>query len=266
MTGLHIRNRDFTWQAGAANPHYLSRAQVRQFDEAGYVLLEQALPRELVGEVETAIDPFEAEAEQALRQTTRGGGHIAGADAITFTIHLVARSAKLRNFACHEVFRGLCQDLIQAPARLYWDQAVYKKPGNPEEFPWHQDNGYTYVEPQQYLTCWIPLVDATVENGCPWIAPGYHLRGTLTHEWTDIGWQCFSTPPEAIPLEAKAGDIVLFSSLTPHRTGPNLSAGVRKAFILQYAPDGVCAWRNGALAPEPQNDQQRQFLINGADA
>jgi hypothetical protein len=31
----------------------------------------------------------------------------------------------------------------------------------------------------------------------------------------------------------------VFSSLTPHLTGPNLTADVRKAYILQYAPDGA---------------------------
>jgi len=33
-----------------------------------------------------------------------------------------------------------------------------------------------------------------------------------------------------------AGGAVVFSSLTPHRTGPNLTGEVRKAYILQYCP------------------------------
>ena len=51
--------------------------------------------------------------------------------------------------------------------RLYWDQAVYKKPDTAASFPWHQDNGYAYVEPQQYLTCWIALTDATERERLP---------------------------------------------------------------------------------------------------
>ena len=31
----------------------------------------------------------------------------------------------------------------------------------------------------------------------------------------------------------------MFSSLTPHSTGPNTTDGVRKAYIVQYAPDGA---------------------------
>lgn len=32
---------------------------------------------------------------------------------------------------------------------------------------------------------------------------------------------------------------MVFSSLTPHLTGPNTTDEVRKACILQYAPDGA---------------------------
>ena len=39
--------------------------------------------------------------------------------------------------------------------------------------------------------------------------------------------------------EVGAGGVVVFSSLTPHLTGPNLTDGVRKAYILQYAPAGA---------------------------
>ena len=32
---------------------------------------------------------------------------------------------------------------------------------------------------------------------------------------------------------------MVFSSLTPHLTGPNTTAETRKAYILQYAPSGA---------------------------
>ena len=134
-----------------------------------------------------AIDPFEEASEKMLREKFGGSFFIAKADAITFTTHIVTKSEIAKNFSQHPVFQDICHDIIGEGARLYWDQAVYKKPGNPEEFPWHQDNGYTFTEPQQYLTCWVPLNDATEENGCPWIVPGLHKRGTLAHEHKPLG-------------------------------------------------------------------------------
>ena len=38
---------------------------------------------------------------------------------------------------------------------------------------------------------------------------------------------------DSISLPVKAGSVAIFSSLTPHRTGPNLTDGIRKTYILQ---------------------------------
>jgi ectoine hydroxylase-related dioxygenase (phytanoyl-CoA dioxygenase family) len=108
---------------------------------------------------------------------------------------------------------------------------------------------------------WIALTDATVENGCPWVVPGLHRKGTLAHEATPLGWQCLREPKDAIPVEAKAGDIVVFSSLTPHRTGPNLTTATRKAYILQYAPDGARAYPDDGETAVMQDNSARQYFV-----
>jgi hypothetical protein len=61
-------------------------------------------------------------------------------------------------------------------------------------------------------------------------------------------------------LPLKAGSIAIFSSLTPHRTGPNISEGIRKSYILQYAPEGSERLISQSLT-EKVNDESRQFLI-----
>ena len=124
------------------------------------------------------------------------------------------------------MFTDLCHDLVGPDVRLYHDQAVYKKPEKPRRFPWHQDNGYTFVEPQQYLTCWVALTDATLDNGCPHIVPGLHRLGTLRHHFIDpLGWEIFEDHPDAIAAPVAEGGVVVFSSLTPHLTGPNTTDG-----------------------------------------
>lgn len=163
----HARNTDFERRALNGPLRRLSSAQARQYDEHGYFLLEGVFSTDELAAVRDAIDPIEHEGEEILRRRDGGKTFIAQADAITFSIHLVKRSQVLRDFSCHPVFRDIAQDTLWPGARLYWDQAVYKKPGNPEEFPWHQDNGYTFTVPQQHLTCWVPLNDATLDNGCP---------------------------------------------------------------------------------------------------
>jgi ectoine hydroxylase-related dioxygenase (phytanoyl-CoA dioxygenase family) len=235
----HPLNRSFAWTPPRGPFERLSPAQARSFDESGFCVIEDALAPDELAAVVAEIDPWEAKVEAALQSLPEKKMFIARAGEITFTTHLVLRSERLRAFSGGPLFRQLGHDLIGPDVRLYWDQAVYKKPGATDDFPWHQDNGYTFVEPQSYLTVWIALTDATRDNGCPWIVPRLHRRGTLRHWMTPLGWRCLEDAPDAVPCELPAGGAVAFSSLTPHATGPNRTDAVRKAYIVQFAPDGA---------------------------
>jgi ectoine hydroxylase-related dioxygenase (phytanoyl-CoA dioxygenase family) len=257
----HPANVDFVWEPINRTPQLLTDEQVRQFDELGFVLVPDVIDADAIAEVRDAIDRLEVFSPTYGRDIDGTHMEVANRDEITFTIFLVARCEPARRFAHHPALVGICRDLVGPDVRLYWDQAVYKKPEPTREFPWHQDNGYTFVEPQQYLTCWVPLVDATVDNGCPWILPGMHRGGTLVHEATPVGFQCLSDGTGAVPVEAPAGSVVVFSSLTPHRTGPNRTDAVRKSYILQYAPDGAEAVDTATGTRIRQDDPTRQFSV-----
>ena len=140
---LHQKNQGFTWEGPKSPLTRISQKQRDQYDRLGYFLLENVFSSEELEPLTAAIDPFEEASEQMLREKFGGSFFIAKADAITFTTHIVTKSEIAKNFSQHPVFQDICHDIIGEGARLYWDQAVYKKPGNPEEFPWHQDNGYT---------------------------------------------------------------------------------------------------------------------------
>jgi phytanoyl-CoA hydroxylase len=263
---LHPLNDGFVWQAPpAAGLRRLSIDQYLQFNELGFTLVKNVFSPEEIAAVTRAIDPIEAQREKYIREHAGGRVQLSEADIITFTIHIVRESQVLRDFAAHRALKDICHDLIGNDVRLYWDQSVYKKTGKPQEFPWHQDNGYTFVEPQQYLTVWIPLVDVDEQNGCPWIAPRLHKFGTLEHWLTNLGKKCLERVDDAICVPAKAGDAIVFSSLAPHRTGPNLKQDtVRKAYILQYAPDGAeVVTQEGQRTVQSDPDRQFKILENG---
>ncbi|MCH2170621.1 phytanoyl-CoA dioxygenase family protein [Myxococcota bacterium] len=255
----HPLNTEFEWSTPPGASRLITPEQRRDWNERGCFLLEDAFDASTLERLCTELDPQEQRTEDFLRATPTGRLFIARSGEITFTPHAVLQSAWLRDFCAGPTFCDLVHDLIGPDVRLYWDQAVYKKPGAVDEFPWHQDNGYTFVRPQQYLTCWIALTDATLENGCPWIAPGRHRLGTLEHRMTDLGWQCLEEVEDAEPVTARAGSIVVFSSLTPHRTGPNTSHEVRKAYIVQFAGDGAVLV--GGDGDQPCNAEDRQFRI-----
>jgi phytanoyl-CoA hydroxylase len=257
----HELNQGFEWrQRLPGRLRRLSEAERSRYNEQGFVKLEGLFSAEAIAAVTAAIDPFEAEAEAWLR--ARGGRvGIATADVITVTIHIASRSQAAKDFASQPAIKDVCHDLLGDDVRLYWDQSVYKKTAKAQDVLWHQDSGYAFTEPQQYLTFWVPLVDVDEENGCPWIAPGLHKLGTLEHWRTDIGFACLEACADAVPVPARSGDAIVFSSLTPHRTGPNLRLGtVRKAYVLQYCVEGtVTVATDGARTA--QNDPVRQFKV-----
>lgn len=139
---LHPLNRDFRWETREGPYRRISSAQARQWSEQGFFVLEDAVEPSTLERLIAEIDPWEARTEAALRELPQGRRFINRADAITFTVHLVLRSAFLRDFCAGPLFQDLAWDLVGPDVRLYWDQAVYKKPSVPAPFPWHQDNGY----------------------------------------------------------------------------------------------------------------------------
>jgi ectoine hydroxylase-related dioxygenase (phytanoyl-CoA dioxygenase family) len=264
---LHPWNKEFAWRSPAAPFTTLTDEQAEQFDRDGFVVLGHVFSEDEIAAVREEIDRFEAEADAFLKQREDGRLMIAESGAITFSVHLAAKSPRLAALTRHSALLGLCADLVGPDVNLYWDQAVYKKPEKPRRFPWHQDNGYAYVEPQQYLTCWIALTDATEDNGCPQVVPGLHRQGTLRHTYVDpLGYECFSDPDEVVAAPVGAGGVVVFSSLTPHLTGPNTTGEVRKAYIVQYAPKGARIQRGEPDAGPPVGDDtadapERQYPV-----
>lgn len=264
---LHPWNRGFVWADHPGPSQGLSAGQVAQFDRDGFVVVPGLLGADGLARIVEEVDRFEQLSEEALRALPDQRHTIAEAGAITFTTHLVARSAPLRELSADPAVVALCADLVGPDVRLYWDQAVYKKPEKPRRFPWHQDNGYTFVEPQAYLTVWLALTDATSENGCPQVARGRHRLGTLGHRYVDpLGFECFSDPDDVAVAEVPAGGAVVFSSLTPHLTGPNTTASVRKAYILQYAPVGAVRLEGDPRRADPParvacDAPERQYLV-----
>ena len=109
------------------------------------------------------------------------------------------------------------------------------------EVPWHQDAGYTLAHCDRHLivTCWVPLVDATLENGCLHVIPTVHSSGILKH-FTG-GHAGFLEVPQdelpqvdPVPVPMKAGDVLLLTNLTPHASFENRTNQVRWSIDLRY--------------------------------
>lgn len=158
-------------------------------------------------------------------------------------------------------------------ARLYWEQAVAKPPQARTELPWHQDNGYTPLVPEEYVTCWLALDDADESNGCLWVIPGSHRNGTQRHVNGGSGpFRVGHVGPadDGVPVPVRRGSVLVFSSLLMHRSGPNMTDRHRRAWIIQFCSAGarsalsdrllddrLLVAENGSWLGEPR--RQREF-------
>lgn len=108
---------------------------------------------------------------------------------------------------------------------------------------WHQDNGVVLPEADEatILTVWLPLTDATEQNGCMQVIPRSHRDGLKDHCPVDQ----LRIPDALLPLERtkplpmKAGSALLMNQQTIHSSMDNVTEDqVRISFDLRYQPVG----------------------------
>jgi hypothetical protein len=120
--------------------------------------------------------------------------------------------------------------------------------------PWHQDNGVIMPEADEstVLTVWLPLLEATPENGCLQVIPRSHREGLETHCPTPSGLRIpdkLLDGARALPLPMKPGDVLLMTQRTIHSSLDNLTDDqVRISMDLRYQPLGQPTGRP-AFAP-----------------
>ncbi len=114
--------------------------------------------------------------------------------------------------------------------------------------PWHQDSGYfaSHCDKEMIVTCWIPLVDATLENGCLYVIPKTHENGVFAHKsrgpsgYLIIPDADLPLPEaEAIPVPVPAGGALLLTNLTPHCSYLNTTDTIRWSLDLRYQGRGA---------------------------
>ncbi len=109
---------------------------------------------------------------------------------------------------------------------------------------WHQDQGVALPEADEsdVLTVWLPVTDATEENGCLCVIPGSHRGDLSTHcpggidGGLHIPAPLLGGTPVALPM--RRGSVLLMHRRTQHASLPNVSGDIRWSFDLRYQPVG----------------------------
>jgi len=127
----------------------------------------------------------------------------------------------------------ILQTLMQEPAVLFKEKINFKFPGG-KGFAAHQDAPAFKSFAQDYhITALIPIDDFSIASGCLEIVEQSHASllktaedGTIDATVADeLTWQ---------PLPCKTGDLLLFDSYLPHRSGENISKNPRRGIYLTF--------------------------------
>jgi hypothetical protein len=151
-----------------------------------------------------------------------------------------------------EIFSNPVQHIrMKLPARVVPEDCTS---GLITRIPWHQDNGVIMPEADAatILTVWLPLLDATVENGCLAVVPRSHVADLQPHCPTPHGLQIpgeFVDESRAQPVPMRAGSVLLMTQRTVHSSLENVTDNqVRISMDLRYQPVGQPTGRP-AFAP-----------------
>jgi ectoine hydroxylase-related dioxygenase (phytanoyl-CoA dioxygenase family) len=139
---------------------------------------------------------------------------------------------------------AVARQLFGPAANYRNEHMIYKPARTAPATPWHQDQAYhnpnfTY----RNINFWMPLQQATLENGCMQFVPRSHTWDVIPHHHINNdprihGLEAddaerFHRDSVACPLPA--GGATLHHSYMLHHTGPNRSDIPRRAYIMVFS-------------------------------
>lgn len=256
--------------------------QADTFRETGYLILEDFKPstelETLKREANAIIDAFDANESRAIFSTNKTSQSdddylLSSADSVCCFFEEGAFDAKgelIRDkalsinkigHAIHDlnpVFDRFSRDPriaevvrhlgIQEP-QIWQSQYIFKQPRIGGVVNWHQDATFFYTEPLSVKTLWFAVDDATLDNGCLWLAKcgsRTPLRERFYRDGGQLKIEVLNEAPwpsleDALPLEVNAGTLICFDGLVPHYSAANTSSHARHAYTL-HVLDGNASY------------------------
>lgn len=134
----------------------------------------------------------------------------------------------------HRITRVI-HEIFQDEPLLFTDKLLFRIPGMSGR-DIHQDfaKNSAYVDsPKDVLAVSVQIDPASVDNGCMEFFEGYHDKMLSPDDFkaTEINGL---DPQRVHPMNAEAGDVLIFHSLTPHRNVKNITTRPRRALYLTY--------------------------------
>ena len=240
------------------HPTPLTREQVAEFYERGFVLVRRVFARAEVQEMRAAFE--------RLRETAGRLGETCMHEGAQFVLERGARDAAVPVRIHRIVWCGAAESVLSRygmdPRLLAMasqllgsdemnqliNQAHFKEPGDGVEFPWHQDSTHRRFGQEEnwrdvngrgsYVQTVTAIDPIGEDNGPMHLIPGSCRLGHVAAA-ADGALPPSVDAGSAVAAAMEAGSVLLFGPYTFHSSPPNRSSRSRRIFINGYAYPGA---------------------------
>ena len=196
-----------------------------RYDRDGFVVIPDLLSAE-------ECDKLKREARAVLDHHAKPGSSV--------YVHVAVVNPAFRALAEDPRIVDALRNVMPQGVMFLSDKIVYKAPDRTFPTPWHIDCFY-WRNTRPKLSVWIPLDDASAENGTLTVVPGSHKqdwrmvkmglpRGAFQYEIDGGEWR----EGDVVTCAIKRGTAIIFSARLVHGSTANTAGKDRYAIISTY--------------------------------
>lgn len=231
----------------------LTGEQVAKFHREGFLSVERFCLPEDLDVVRELLDALFDRFDELPRSLAFDLGDVkehTGTQRVPQINTTIRFEPRLKETAVFRAAERMAKQLCGSDVTYSYDHAIYKPAQSRREVPWHQDLAYGRNPDAICFNAnfWIPLQEATIENGCMQFIPHSHWGNLLPHH--PVGHDPKVHTLECDPINTSAavacplppGGCTIQHGKTLHYTGPNITNQTRKAWILNFGFPVHATW------------------------
>jgi len=225
----------------------LTGEQIRSFNEQGFLVLPAiSTPKEVevLRGVFDRLFATKAGFSEGAQYDLLGREGEEGPPKLAQIINPINYAAELRETIFRANALSVARQILGPDAAPAFEHAILKPARHGAATPWHQDEAHRADPNFDYnqLSIWMPLQDATLENGCMRYVPGTNKGEILPHRAPggDATVHAIETDPaafdasRAVACPIPPGGCTIHAGRTLHSAGPNNTDEPRRAYILAF--------------------------------
>ena len=220
----------------------LAQEQITTYQERGYLVVENQIPPQIIGDIRAEIDRFQAEA----RTMTESNDRLDLEDSHTPNGPRLRRikfphmiSDVMNNLLRSEHVLAPARDLLGPDLRLHTTKLNMKSAGYGAAVEWHQDFAFYPHTNDDVLAMAVIIDDMAKENGPLMVFPGTHKGPIFDHHSDGVFVGAMDLAQsgldiaDAVPLMGPAGSVSFHHARIVHGSALNTSTRDRRLLFYE---------------------------------